>query len=114
MAENLVKVKEVTLNNNCPVCYAKGSLLITFMQKVIETKFHKSITQEIKHDINCKTCNSIIYPVQWTDDIERVVDYQKKAFKPMATSTYIKKTAWIVIAFIALIAIAISTAIVLI
>lgn len=109
MAENLITVKEVTLNNNCPVCYAKGSLLISFKQKVIETKFYKSITSEITHDINCKTCESAIYPVQWTNDIERVVDYQKRAFKPMANSTYIKKTSWIIITAIVLVIIAIIT-----
>ena len=107
MAESLVTVKEVVLNNNCPVCYAKGSLLITFKQKVIETKFHKSITSEINHDINYKTCESPIYPVQWTNDIERVMDYQKRAFKPMANSTYIKKTSWVIITAIALATIAI-------
>ena len=109
MAEILVIVKEVVLNNNCPVCYAKGSLLITFKQKVIETKFYKSITSEISHDINCKTCESTIYPVQWTNDIERVVDYQKKAFKPMSSSTYIKKTSWIIVTSTVLAAIAIAT-----
>ena len=106
MGESHIKVKEVTLNNNCPECYGKGGLILTFRQKVKETKFYKSITSEIKQDIYCKTCNSIIYPVQWTDDIEPVVEYQQKAFKPMASSTYIKKTSWIVIIAIALLILA--------
>ena len=100
MAEKLIDVKSVTLNNNCPECYSKNGLQLTFKQKIKETKFYKSITSEISHEITCKTCNSLIYPVQWTDDIDRVFEYQKKAFTPKNKSTYLKKASWIVIATI--------------
>jgi len=100
MAEKLIDVKAVTLNNNCPECYSKNGLQLTFKQKIKETKFYKSITSEISHEITCKTCNSLIYPVQWTDDIDRVFEYQKKAFTPKNKSTYLKKASWIVIATI--------------
>ena len=100
MDENYITVKEVTLHNNCPECYSKGSLLLSFKQKTKETQFYKSITAEISHVMTCETCQNPIYPVQWTDDIERVVEYQQKSFTPMATSTYIKKTSWIIIALI--------------
>ena len=95
MSEKLIDVKEVTLNNNCPECYSKNGLHLTFKQKVKETKFYKSITSEISHEITCETCNSVIYPEQWTDDIDRVFEYQKKAFTPKSKSTYLKKTSWI-------------------
>jgi hypothetical protein len=98
MDEHLITVKEMPLNNNCPECYGKDGLLITFKQKVIETKLYKSITSDIQLEIKCTTCHTTIYPVQWTDEIERVVKYQRKAFTPMATSTYIKKPSWIIIA----------------
>jgi len=107
MDENLIIIKEVTLNNNCPKCYDKSGLLLTFKQKLIENKFYKSITPQIVETINCKTCNTVIYPEQWTDDIDRIVEYQKKAFKPMATSTYIKKTSWLIMVFISIIILAI-------
>jgi hypothetical protein len=97
MDETLIKVKEVNLNNNCPECYGKGGLMITFKQKVIENQFYKSITSDISHDIHCNTCHNTIYPEQWTDEIERIVEYQQKSFKPMESSTYIKKTSWIII-----------------
>jgi hypothetical protein len=35
--------------------------------------------------------------VQWTDDIDRVFEYQKKAFTPKKASTYIKKASWVAI-----------------
>ncbi|WP_111308501.1 hypothetical protein [Confluentibacter sediminis] len=107
MDENLITVKEVSLNNNCPECYGKEGLILTFKQKVIQNQFYKSITLDITHSIHCKTCNNAIYPVQWTDDIERIVEYQQKSFTPMTPSTYIKKTSWIIIASVSLIAITI-------
>lgn len=98
MADKLIDVKEVGLKNNCPECFNTNGLRLTFKQKIKETKFYKSITSEISHEISCKTCNSIIYPVQWTDDIDRVFEYQKKAFTPKRASTYLKKASWIFIA----------------
>ncbi|ULC60011.1 hypothetical protein MBM09_03265 [Flaviramulus sp. BrNp1-15] len=103
MPEKLVNIKEVTLKNNCPECYSKEGLHLTFKQKITENKFFKSITSDITNELFCKMCNSVIYPVQWTDDIDRVVDYQKKAFAPKKPSTYLKKLSWIVIITIAVV-----------
>ncbi|WP_034041925.1 hypothetical protein [Wocania ichthyoenteri] len=103
MSEKFITIKEVALNNNCPECYSKDGLRLTFKQKLLETKFYKSITKEISHSITCETCNTTIYPVRWTDDIERVFEYQKKAFVPKKASTYLKKLSWIVIIFIAIV-----------
>ena len=97
MNEKLINIKEVSLNNNCPECYNNNGLRFSIKQKIIETKFYKSITSEVKYELECKNCNTFIYPVQWTDDIDRVVDYQKKAFQPKPTSTYLKKASWITI-----------------
>lgn len=103
MSDKLIKVKEVALKNNCPECYSTEGLRLTFKQKIVVTKFYKSITDDIYHELDCEKCNSIIYPVAWTDDIDRVVDYQKKAFTPKKPSTYLKKLSWIVIILVALI-----------
>lgn len=101
MSEKRIDVKEVALKNNCPECFSKDGLRLTFKQKIKETDFYKSITSEISHEISCKMCDSIIYPVQWTDDIDRVFEYQKKAFTPKKASTYLKKGAWVLITLIA-------------
>ncbi|UKM65881.1 hypothetical protein GSB9_02452 [Flavobacteriaceae bacterium GSB9] len=98
MTEKFIDHKAVILKNNCPQCYSNDGLRLSFKQRVVETALYKSITPEIQHELACKTCNSIIYPVQWTDDIERVVAYQKRAFTPQKTSTHFKKTMWLVIA----------------
>lgn len=97
MNDHYTHLKEVTLKNNCPECYSKDGLHINFQQKIIETKFYKSITPEVKHEIFCKTCNSTIYPVSWTNDIEQVFNYHQKALEPMNPSTYIKKASWVAI-----------------
>lgn len=114
MDENLITIKEVVLPNNCPECYGRGGLVLIFKQRVTETQFYKSITSDILHEIECKTCHSSIYPVQWTDDMERVVEYQQKAFTPMASSTYIKKTSWIIMVSVAVIVLLIISVVVFI
>ncbi|WP_027138312.1 hypothetical protein [Gaetbulibacter saemankumensis] len=97
MSEKFVKIKEVPLNNNCPECYNNKGLTLSFNQKFVETKYYKSITSEIQTTLICKTCNNTIYPVQWTEDIEQVFEYQQRAFTPKKPSTFIKQTTWILI-----------------
>ncbi len=106
MSEKLITIKEVELNNNCPECYSTNGLLLTFKQKFVETRFFKSITNDITQEFFCKTCDSIIYPERWDKNIERVFEYQKKAFVPKKASVKYKKATWIVIASISIIIIA--------
>ncbi|TXE09593.1 hypothetical protein FUA26_08880 [Seonamhaeicola algicola] len=97
MKESFINLKEVALKNNCPECYNNDGLRLTFTQKFVETRFYKSITNQIDHVLECKVCKTTIYPVQWTDDIDRVFEYQQKAIKPKKASKYFKKTFWAVI-----------------
>lgn len=97
MDEKWITIKEIDLNNNCPECYNTNGLELTFKQKFIETSLYKSITNDTKQSIHCKTCNTDIFPVMWTEDIERVFAYQQKAFSPKKASTKLKKKAWLFI-----------------
>ncbi len=92
-----IDAKKVALKNNCPECFSKEGLQLTFKQKFVETTFYKSITSDFSHEIYCNTCESIIYPERWTDDIERVFQYQQKAFTPKPASKYFKKKFWIIV-----------------
>ncbi|MEW4923304.1 hypothetical protein [Algibacter sp. 2305UL17-15] len=92
--EKLIPIKKVALKNNCPECFSKNGLQLVFKQKFVENSFHKSITDAISYEINCDTCNSIIYPERWTDDIERMFRYQRKAFTPRPTSRAFKNLFW--------------------
>ncbi|MBP92948.1 MAG: hypothetical protein CMC55_02390 [Flavobacteriaceae bacterium] len=100
MYDRFITIKEVAINNNCPECYNTNGLHFTFKQKFVETSFYKSLTTEIAHELNCKTCETTIYPVNWTDDIDRVFEYQQRAFVPKKASFKLKKTAWIAIAIL--------------
>ena len=99
MPDKFITIKEVILKNNCPECYNSEGLRLTFKQRFVETKFYKSITPGIEHEIMCKNCNSIIYPVQWTDDIELVFKYHHKAMVPKKGATYLKKISWVAIIY---------------
>ncbi len=90
-------LKEAKLNNNCPECYSTDGLQITFKQKFTENTFYKAITNDTLYDIHCYNCDTPIYPIQWTDDIDRVVDYQKRAIQPKSKSIKLKPLAWIII-----------------
>ena len=107
MTEAFVAIKEVGLNNHCPICYNQEGLRLTFKQKTVENRFYKAVTSKIEHEMVCKNCNNVIYPVNWTDDMERVFDYHKKAVTPRKASTHLKKASWIAIASVVLIAIGI-------
>jgi len=104
-------LKTARLNNNCPECYSNDELELTFKQKFIETNFYKAITHDISHEMYCHTCNTSIFPIQWTEDIERIVAYQERVARPKPKSLKLKPLAWIIlllglVVFVAIILIA--------
>ena len=76
-----VVIKEAEITNNCPECYNQ-ELQLTFYQKHTFNSFFHRTTAEVSHEIKCKKCESIIYPVNWTVDIERVFEYFNKLVIP--------------------------------
>ena len=80
-----VVIKEADITNNCPECYNQ-ELKLTFYQKHTSNSFFHRTTAEVSHEIKCKKCGSIIYPVNWTVDIERVFEYFNKLVTPDKTS----------------------------
>lgn len=79
--EELVVIKEAEITNNCPECFNQN-MKISFFQKHKHTRLYHRITNEVSHQIVCNTCQSTIYPVKWTDDIERIFDYYQKMVEP--------------------------------
>ncbi|WP_178986672.1 hypothetical protein [Winogradskyella helgolandensis] len=86
-------LKEARIGNNCPECYSNDSLELTFKQKLIETKLYKAITDETVCQLRCLNCEVQIFPIRWTNDIERVVDYHKRGLKTKPKSTKLKPIA---------------------
>jgi hypothetical protein len=79
--EKLVPIQEAELTNNCPECFNQD-ITLTFYQKHKYGKLYHNTTSEVTHELRCNKCNSIIYPVKWTEDIERSFDYYRKTVKP--------------------------------
>ncbi len=79
--EKLIVLKEADITNNCPECYNQD-MKLSFYQKHTYGRFFHRITNQVSHQIRCHKCNSIIYPVNWSTDIERIVDYYQKMVKP--------------------------------
>src|SRR5690606_25110379 len=88
-------LKEVELNNNCPECYSREGLQLTFKQRFVENFFYKAITPETAHSLFCKVCETMIFPARWTDDIDRVFEYQQRATPPKPSSFKLKTSSWI-------------------
>ena len=103
--EKLITIKDNALNNHCPECFSK-TLHVVFKQKFVETKLYKSVTKETLGELYCKTCDNVIYPIQWTDDIEPVFEYHQRAFTPKKASLKLKKNGWILLIGIVLLVLA--------
>ena len=97
MEDKYYTVKEVDLNNHCPECYSTDGLHLTFKQKFVENAFYRAISNDIQHSMFCKNCNTEIYPVRWTEDIERVFEYQQRAYVPKSATFKLKKLSWILL-----------------
>ncbi|MEZ4858471.1 MAG: hypothetical protein R2781_06640 [Flavobacteriaceae bacterium] len=85
------------INNNCPECFSNDGLEFSFSQKEIETKLYKKASKAIEETLFCHTCKHIIYPVNWTEDIERVYQYHKKLVAPKNSSVRLKPLALTII-----------------
>lgn len=96
MKPQFITISIVKLKNNCPECFSNEGLELSFEQKFVESNFYKSISKETRHQIRCTNCNTQIFPVRWNGDIERVVNYHYKTFKPKAHSFKLKRKAWII------------------
>lgn len=66
------------LKNNCPTCFGTDGLQLNFTQQEKENLLFKKPATEIENSLYCNTCKNTIYPVNWTEDIERVFAYNKK------------------------------------
>lgn len=84
--ESLEIIKQADITNNCPECFNQN-MTLTFYQKHLHNRFYHRITSEIQHRIQCNKCQSVIYPVKWTEDIERIFEYYQKTVQPEKSRT---------------------------
>lgn len=74
-------IGEAPLNNNCPLCFNQD-LTLRFSQRHMQGRFYHRTYREVRQELYCNRCKTDIYPVQWTEDIERSVAYYEKAVEP--------------------------------
>jgi len=84
--EKLIVIKEADLTNNCPECFNQD-LKLSFYQKHTYGRFFHKTTNEVSNQLVCRKCSSMIYPVAWTDDIERMFTYYQKTVVPEKKSS---------------------------
>lgn len=88
MKTEQIILKEAILNNNCPECYAKGSITLAFRQKRLRSRLLTIVKPAIEESMHCSKCESSIFPGQWTKDIELVYKYHKKTIRPKPASMH--------------------------
>lgn len=97
--EQQIIIKESILKNNCPECFNQ-ELKLTFFQKHLITSFYHKTTNEVSQEIRCNKCGSLIFPVKWTDDIERSFEYFQKMITPEPRSIRFSKLTYGLLALI--------------
>ena len=94
--EKLVVIKEANITNNCPECFNQD-MKLTFYQKHKHSRFVEITTSEVTNQIMCNKCGSIIYPISWTKDIERLFEYNQKMVTPEKASLRFTQFSYILL-----------------
>lgn len=100
MSMNRKVFQEATLSSNCPECYANNSLLFTVFQKEINNPWYFKRTPELSEQIVCQKCETEIYPVRYTEDIERVKAFYLKSMGTPETRFKMKGLSYLLIVLI--------------
>ena len=79
--EKRIVLKEADITNNCPECFNQDMKLTFYQKHTYGRLFHRT-TGEVSYQIRCNKCDSIIYPIKWTNDIERIFEYYQKMVTP--------------------------------
>jgi|SRR5690554_6072716 len=78
MSQKTNTLHTARLKNNCPTCFGTNGLELTFTQNEKENSLVHKPNSKIDEALFCHNCKNPMYPVNWTEDIERVYDYNRK------------------------------------
>ncbi|WP_224488715.1 hypothetical protein [Robertkochia flava] len=95
-----------TLSSNCPECFSNNSLLFTVSQKEVNTPWFYRLTDDLSEKIECQKCETTIYPVRYTDDIERVKAFYLRSMGTPTTTFRLKGLTYAILALIMVAAVA--------
>lgn len=107
METTLHTIHTAKVTNNCPECYSTEGLELTFTQQEVQNKLFRYVRKEVKDRLYCKKCDQTIYPVKWTEDIERVHEYNRKLLQTMGLNLKILPLGWVLLTTDALLLLAI-------
>jgi len=88
-------IHQARINNNCPNCYFSGGLQFDFYQAEKENPVFRQLAREITSTLHCSKCDTRIFPVKWSVDIERVEAYHRKLAKNKTPGIYLKTVGYI-------------------
>ncbi len=101
MPASFERFYQASLRNNCPQCFSTDGLQLEFHQQWVENVWVRYTSRTVKEFLHCDHCQSAIYPVHWTQDIERVYQYHLKlAQKP--SQFRVKPLTWTIIVALAI------------
>ena len=89
-------IREASINNNCPECYNQD-MTLRFFQKHLYARLYHRVSPEVTRELKCNTCHTTIYPVNWTEDIERSVEYYEKTVRPERASIRFRPLFYILV-----------------
>lgn len=92
--ERDVVIREAPLSNNCPECFNQD-MTLRFSQRHRVSRLIHRVYGEVHRELRCNTCNNVIYPVSWTEDIERSVEYYEKLVEPKKATIRLKPLSYI-------------------
>lgn len=92
-------LREAPLSNNCPECFNQD-MTLSFTQQHRETRFIHKVYRGVTRELRCNTCQNLIYPVTWTEDIERSVEYYEKLVQPERPGVRLKPLFYLVVALV--------------
>lgn len=102
MPTSFERFYKASLRNNCPQCFSTNGLELEFHQQWVENAWVRYTAKTVKEVLHCEHCQSAIYPVNWSQDIERVYQYHLKlAQKP--SQFKIKPLLWTVVVALAIV-----------
>lgn len=97
MTHKTHELHSARLKNNCPTCFGADGLEFTFTQRENENGFFIKPSSQIDESLYCRNCKTTIYPVNWTEDIERVYDYNRKIAETQRQYLKVKPLSYIII-----------------
>lgn len=79
--------------------FFEGRLGVYFSQTKTDHPLYTKANKEIEEVLFCYHCQHTIYPINWTEDIERVYEYHKKLATPKNSGIKLKPLAYMLIGF---------------